>query len=202
MTHKGQYSYVASRVVGNVSTISQRKSGRDEARRISCNIRKHVTEVERGLINHIHRYNRIYLAWTLDLSRTYVHARVYIENSKLQTHIYNVELRRARMIEFSFARALIWNVALSARRTARYFQLDIRQANSPPKQRSFYLRRYFVRPRYDIQILQLLKFPLHLQALEFSDYGFSLREFAVQNTSLFLPLGFSRVLRILIICNF
>lgn len=66
MTHEGQYSYVASNVAGNGSTISQRKSGRDEAKRISCSMRKHVTEVKRGLINHIYRYNSMYLPRALD----------------------------------------------------------------------------------------------------------------------------------------
>lgn len=48
----------ASRIAGNGSTVPRRKSGRDEARRISCsNTGKHVAEVKRGLINHIHRYN-------------------------------------------------------------------------------------------------------------------------------------------------
>lgn len=47
----------ASRIAGNGSTVPRRKSGRDEARRISCSTGKHVAEVKRGLINHIHRYN-------------------------------------------------------------------------------------------------------------------------------------------------
>lgn len=70
----------ATRVARNGSTISQRKSGRDEARgrRISCSMRKHVAEVKHGLINHIHRYN-VYIWYarpSVIYTRTYVHTRV------------------------------------------------------------------------------------------------------------------------------
>lgn len=65
----------ASRIAGNGSTVPRKKSGRDEARRISCSTGKHVAEVKRGLINHIHRYN-VYTRPTFCDLRAYVHIRV------------------------------------------------------------------------------------------------------------------------------
>lgn len=71
MTHHGQYLHLVS----PGSTVPRRKSGRDEARRISCSTGEHVAEVKRGLINHIHRYN-VYTRPTFrDLrAHMYIHA--------------------------------------------------------------------------------------------------------------------------------